>query len=98
MAHILVTGGAGFIGSHTCVEILEAGHELTVVDNLSNSKREALRRVEELTAQKINFFKVDLLDREALEAIFRGAEFQAVIHFAGLKAPGEFDRNSTALL
>lgn len=86
---ILVTGGAGFIGSHTCVELLEAGHELVVVDNLCNSKEESLRRVQELTGKGLEFHQVDLLDGEALDAVFSGSSVEAVIHFAGLKAPGE---------
>jgi UDP-glucose 4-epimerase len=89
MYHILVTGGAGYIGSHTCLELLEAGYEITVVDNLSNSKVEALDRVRELTGKSLTFHKVDLLDRIALEAVFQQTAPQAVIHFAGLKAPGE---------
>jgi UDP-glucose 4-epimerase len=86
---ILVTGGAGYIGSHTCVELLQEGYEITVVDNLSNSKEESLKRVQELTGKLLTFHKVDLLDRGALEAIFQNANFEAVIHFAGFKAVGE---------
>ncbi len=90
---ILVTGGAGYIGSHTCVELLNAGHEVVVVDNLSNSKEEALRRVGELagpeSARRLTFHRVDLLDRAALDAVFGRAPVDAVIHFAGLKAVGE---------
>ncbi|MBU0510514.1 MAG: UDP-glucose 4-epimerase GalE [Chloroflexi bacterium] len=86
---ILVTGGAGYIGSHTCVELLQAGYEVIVVDNLSNSKEESLRRVRELTGKTLEFHKVDLLDREALSAVFRSTPVDAVIHFAGLKAVGE---------
>jgi UDP-glucose 4-epimerase len=86
---ILVTGGAGYIGSHTCVELLNAGYEIIVVDNLSNSKEEALRRVLELTGRDLEFFKADLLDRRALEQIFQSRPIEAVIHFAGLKAVGE---------
>jgi UDP-glucose 4-epimerase len=86
---ILVTGGAGYIGSHTCVELLTAGHRVTVVDNLSNSKEEALNRVQELAGKALSFHKVDLLDRDGLEAVFSTAHFEAVIHFAALKAPGE---------
>ncbi|MDP4153950.1 MAG: UDP-glucose 4-epimerase GalE [Bacillota bacterium] len=86
---ILVTGGAGFIGSHTCVELLDAGYEVVIVDNLCNSSYEAVRRVEEITGKKIAFHNVDLLDREALEEIFKQYKFDAVIHFAGLKAVGE---------
>ena len=87
---ILVTGGAGYIGSHTCVELLEAGHEVVVVDNLSNSKESALRRVEAIAGRRLHFHLVDLLDREALSAVFaREAPLDAVVHFAGLKAVGE---------
>jgi UDP-glucose 4-epimerase len=88
--HVLVTGGAGYIGSHTCLELLESGHRVTVVDNLSNASRESLTRVEELTGGTIDFFAVDLLDRPALAEVFVGAgEIDAVIHFAGKKAVGE---------
>ena len=87
--NILVTGGAGYIGSHTCVEMLNAGYEITVIDNLSNSREESLRRVQELTGKSVTFHKVDLLDRPALEAVFKNNKFDAVIHFAGLKAVGE---------
>ena len=86
---ILVTGGAGYIGSHTCVVLAEAGHQLVVVDNLSNSKHEAIRRVEQLTGQSIEFHQVDLLDRGGLEQVFSGAPIDSVMHFAGLKAVGE---------
>ena len=86
---ILVTGGAGYIGSHTCLELLQAGYDVTVVDNLSNSSEESLKRVQELTGLPIEFHEVDLLDREKLEAIFEGETIEAVIHFAGLKAVGE---------
>jgi len=87
--HVLVTGGAGYIGSHTCVELLNAGHEVTVVDNLCNSKEESLHRVQELAGRALTFHPVDLLDRPALEAVFAAAPVDAVIHFAGLKAVGE---------
>jgi UDP-glucose 4-epimerase len=87
--HMLVTGGAGYIGSHTCVELLEAGHQVTIVDNLSNSKEEALKRVESLTGKSVNFRKVNLNDRKDLERVFQSDSFDAVIHFAALKAPGE---------
>jgi UDP-glucose 4-epimerase len=87
--NILVTGGAGYIGSHTCVELLNAGHEVVVVDNLYNSKEESLRRVQEITGKKLTFHKVDLLDRPALEAVFDQHKIDAVIHFAALKAVGE---------
>lgn len=86
---ILVTGGAGYIGSHTVVELLDVGHEVVVVDNLSNSKEESLRRVEELTGKSVIFYKVDLLDEDGLDGIFGEHDIDAVIHFAGLKAVGE---------
>jgi len=86
---ILVTGGAGYIGSHTCVELLTAGYEIVVVDNLSNSKEESLRRVQQITGKTLIFHQVDLLDRQALERVFTHYPIQAVIHFAGLKAVGE---------
>jgi UDP-glucose 4-epimerase len=89
--HILVTGGAGYIGSHTCLVLLEAGHKVTVIDDLSNSSRESLRRVEELAGRKLDFHHVDLLDRTAVEEAFAGCaeRIDAVIHFAGKKAVGE---------
>jgi UDP-glucose 4-epimerase len=87
--HVLVTGGAGYIGSHTCVELLQAGHSLTVVDNLCNSSQESLHRVESITGQQISFFKVDLLDVSELGRVFSSQSFDAVIHFAALKAVGE---------
>ena len=86
---ILVTGGAGYIGSHTCLALLQAGHDVVVVDNLSNSKEESLRRVREIAGKDLEFHRVDLLDREALNGVFSGAAIEAVIHFAGLKAVGE---------
>jgi UDP-glucose 4-epimerase len=86
---ILVTGGAGYIGSHTCVELLEAGYEVIVVDNLVNSNEEALKRVKEITGKDLTFYKIDLMDREALEKVFKENYINAVIHFAGLKAVGE---------
>jgi len=87
--NVLVTGGAGYIGSHTCVELLKAGHEVVVVDNLYNSKEEALRRVQEIAGKSLTFHKVDLLDREALRNVFAQHKLDAVIHFAALKAVGE---------
>lgn len=87
--HILVTGGAGYIGSHTCVELLNAGYELTVVDNLNNSKAESLARVQRLTGKVLHFYEVDLLDREKLSAVFATHPIDAVIHFAAYKAVGE---------
>jgi UDP-glucose 4-epimerase len=86
---ILVTGGAGYIGSHTCVELLNAGYEIIVIDNLINSSIKALERVEEITGKKLTFYNVDLLDRPALENIFDKESIESVIHFAGLKAVGE---------
>jgi UDP-glucose 4-epimerase len=86
---ILVTGGAGYIGSHTCVELLAASYELIVVDNLSNSKEESLRRVQEITGKSLAFYKLDLLDRPALENVFANHPISTVVHFAGLKAVGE---------
>jgi UDP-glucose 4-epimerase len=86
---ILVTGGAGYIGSHTCLELLQNGYDVIVVDNLSNSKEESLRRVQHLTGKKLKFYKVDILDRDILNKIFSENSIQAVIHFAGLKAVGE---------
>lgn len=86
---ILVTGGAGYIGSHTCVELLNEGYEVVVVDNLCNSSKKAIDRVEEITGKKLTFYENDLLDREALNRIFDAEKIDAVIHFAGLKAVGE---------
>jgi UDP-glucose 4-epimerase len=86
---ILVTGGAGYIGSHTCVELLQAGHEVTVVDNLSNSREESLARVQQIAGRSLTFHCVDLLDRAGLDRVLAGAGIDAVIHFAGLKAVGE---------
>lgn len=86
---ILVTGGAGYIGSHTCVELLNLGYEVVVVDNLCNSSEESLKRVEEITGKKPVFYQVDLLDKEGLEGVFQKESVDAVIHFAGLKAVGE---------
>ncbi len=86
---ILVTGGCGYIGTHTCVELLDAGYEVVVVDNLSNSKAESLRRVQTITGKPVVFHQVDLLDRESLHRVFDQHTFSAVIHFAALKAPGE---------
>lgn len=86
---VLVTGGAGYIGSHTCVELLNAGHDVLVVDNLANSKVEALDRVAEIAGREPRFVRADLRDRAALESLFRDYRFDAVIHFAGLKAVGE---------
>jgi len=86
---ILVTGATGYIGSHTCLELLQAGYEVVAVDNLSNSKKEALRRVQELAGKSLEFHQVDMLDRESLSKVFDSTSIDAVIHFAGLKAVGE---------
>lgn len=86
---VLVTGGAGYIGSHTCVELLEAGYDVVVADNLSNSKEESVKRIREITRKPLKFYKVDLLDREGLTDIFNNEKIDAVMHFAGLKAVGE---------
>lgn len=86
---ILVTGGAGYIGSHTCVELLENGYEVAVVDNLYNSCEKALERVEQITGKSVKFYQADLLDFAALNAIFDEESIDCVIHFAGLKAVGE---------
>lgn len=86
---ILVAGGAGYIGSHTCVELLNAGYEVVVVDNLYNSSEEALKRVEKITGKKVTFYQVDLLDKPALDQVFDEEKIDSVINFAGLKAVGE---------
>jgi len=87
---ILVTGGTGFIGSHTCVELIERGYDVAVVDNLSNSKVESLNRIEQITGVRPRFYEVDILDREGLENVFAAEPgISSVIHFAGLKAVGE---------
>jgi UDP-glucose 4-epimerase len=86
---ILVTGGAGYIGSHTCVELLNAGYDLVVVDNFSNSKIDSLNRVKEITGKDVTFYEVDLLNRVEVEKIFKKHTIEAAIHFAGLKAVGE---------
>ncbi|QEK97075.1 UDP-glucose 4-epimerase GalE [Bacillus amyloliquefaciens] len=86
---ILVTGGAGYIGSHTCVELLNGGYDIVVLDNLSNSSPEALERVKDITGKGLVFYEADLLDRDAVHRVFAENEIEAVIHFAGLKAVGE---------
>lgn len=103
---ILVTGGAGFIASHTNVELLNVGYDVVVVDNLVNSSRESVARVEELTGKKISFYEEDLLNEKAIDAIFEKENIDSVIHFAALKAVGEscqiplryFDNNLTGTL
>ena len=89
MKTILVTGGAGYIGSHTSIELIEAGYDIVVVDNLSNSKTEAVRRVESIVNKKITFYKADVCDKDAMRKIFSAHKFDAVINFAGYKAVGE---------
>ena len=89
MANVLVTGGAGYIGSHTCVELLNAGHSVVVLDNLSNSSAESLARVQQLTGKTLQFIQGDIRDAAALDAVFAAHQIDAVIHFAGLKAVGE---------
>jgi UDP-glucose 4-epimerase len=89
MQTLLITGGAGYIGSHTCVELLGAGHRLLVIDNFSNSKPTVLERVEKIGGRAFSFLEIDLRDRGALRDVFRAHDIDAVIHFAGLKAVGE---------
>jgi len=86
---VLVTGGAGFIGSHTCIELLNAGFEVVVADNYSNSKPEALKRIKQITGKSFDFYEADIRDKTAVDAIFDKHDICAVIHFAGLKAVGE---------
>ncbi|XP_050401649.1 UDP-glucose 4-epimerase isoform X2 [Patella vulgata] len=86
---ILVTGGAGYIGSHTVIELLDAGYDVVVLDNLVNASMESIKRVEEISGKKIQTYNVDLLDAKALEDVFNKHKFDGVIHFAGLKAVGE---------
>ena len=89
MKKILITGGAGYIGSHTCIALIDAGFVIVVVDNLSNSSIESLKRVEELTGKKITFYNVDIRDKSELSKVFLNNKIDGVIHFAGLKAVGE---------
>lgn len=86
---ILVTGGAGYIGSHTCVQLLNAGYDVVVLDNLCNSCKESINRVEEITGKKMTFYEVDLLDQPEVKKVFDNEKIESVIHFAGLKAVGE---------
>ena len=86
---ILVTGGAGFIGSHTCVELLNAGYEVVILDNFCNSKPEAVKRIEKITGKSVKLYEADMLDKDAVEKVFDEIKIDAVIHFAGLKAVGE---------
>jgi len=87
--NVLVTGGAGYIGSHTCIELMAAGHEVIIVDNLSNSHREALARIEELAGRSFAFYPLNICDGEKLAEVFSSHDIDAVMHFAGLKAVGE---------
>ena len=89
MSTILVTGGAGFIGSHTCVELLNSGYDVVVLDNLSNSSEESLRRVQKITGKSLKFYEGDIADKELVGKILDENKIFAVIHFAGLKAVGE---------
>ncbi|MDO6612313.1 UDP-glucose 4-epimerase GalE [Shewanella sp. 1_MG-2023] len=89
MSKVLVTGGAGYIGSHTLLSLLNKGYEVVVVDNLSNSSKESILRVEKLTGKVVTFIETDILDKEAMEYVFSKHKIDAVIHFAGLKAVGE---------
>lgn len=86
---ILVTGGAGYIGSHTCVELLNAGYDVVIIDNLYNSNQKAVDRIEEITGKKVKFYPDDMMDRVAVKRVFDENKIDAVIHFAGLKAVGE---------
>lgn len=86
---ILLTGGAGFIGSHTCIELIKAGHEAVIADDLSNSKPAVLERLKELTGKDIPFYNIDVADKEKVDRMFAKESFDAVIHFAGFKAVGE---------
>ena len=86
---VLVTGGCGFIGSHTCVELLESGYEVVIVDNLSNSKKDVVNKIETITNKKVSFYEVNVCDFKELDKIFEAEQIDAVIHFAGYKAVGE---------
>src|SRR5680860_991173 len=89
MTKLLVTGGAGYIGSHTIIELIDSGYEVVVVDNLSNSSKESIHRVERITKSKIPFYNIDVRNAFELEKVFNKYHFDAVIHFAGLKSVGE---------
>ena len=89
MGKILVTGGTGFIGSHTCVALINAGYQVVIMDNLCNSKVEAVARIEMITGKHVRFYRTDMRDEEDMRQIFEDNKIDAVIHFAGLKAVGE---------
>ena len=95
---ILVAGGAGYIGSHTCVELLNRGYEVVVIDNLYNSSEVALERVKEITGKSLKFYKGDILSREDLEKIFENEEIEAVINFAGLKSSRRISGQAMGIL
>ena len=86
---ILITGGAGYIGSHTCIELINSGYDVVIIDNLNNSKEESVKRIQKITGKNIQFYKNDVRDKDALRKIFKENEIEAAIHFAGLKAVGE---------
>lgn len=86
---VLITGGAGYIGSHTCIELIKAGYDVVVVDNLDNSSKESLKRVEKIVGKPVKFYEYDVRDRQSLKKVFEENKIDAVIHFAGLKAVGE---------
>ncbi len=86
---VLVTGGAGYIGTHTCLELMSAGYEVVIIDNLVNSKETAVERVKQISGREVKFYKIDILDKPALENVFLSERIDSVIHFAGLKAVGE---------
>ena len=83
---VLVTGGTGYIGSHTCVELLENGYEVVIFDNLYNSQREVVDKIEKITGKKVTFYQADMKDKEAIRSVFAENDIDVVIHFAGLKA------------
>ena len=86
---ILVTGGTGYIGSHTCIELLKNGYEVVIIDNLINSKESVVGKIEKLSGKSVKFYKCDILDEEGMDRVFSEQKIDAVIHFAGLKAVGE---------
>ena len=89
MSKVLVTGGTGFIGSHTVIELLQAGYDVDIVDNLYNSKASVVDAIEKITGKKPNFYKFDLLEKDKLNELFERNRYDCVLHFAGLKAVGE---------